>query len=57
MTSAPLREVLYLRSRGIDFDLACQMDDITRAGYCIIFSEIDGRKFCFDTMNFKDSDA
>ena len=38
----------------IPVDLAFQLDDITRAGWCIIFSEMEGQEFDFCTMSFKE---
>jgi hypothetical protein len=38
----------------MDFDLAMQLDDVTRAAYSIIFSEQEGRKFDFGSMSFRD---
>ena len=38
---------------GVPFDVAFQIDDVTRAGWCIIFSEMEGAKFDFNTMRFE----
>jgi hypothetical protein len=38
----------------MEFDLAFQLDDMTRAAYCIIFSEMEGRVFDFEQMKFRD---
>jgi hypothetical protein len=56
VTSAPTREALFLVRQGVDLDLAFQLDDITRAAWCIIYSEMDGAKFSFATMAFKSED-
>jgi hypothetical protein len=34
--------------------VAFEIDDITRAGWAIILSEMDGAKFDFSTMQFED---
>ncbi|MFC3109940.1 hypothetical protein ACFQAT_10485 [Undibacterium arcticum] len=36
------------------FDVAFGLDDITRTGWCIIFSEMEGAKFNFNTMQYED---
>jgi hypothetical protein len=36
----------------VPFDVAFSLDDITRAAWSIIFSEIEGSKFNFDTMGW-----
>jgi hypothetical protein len=33
--------------------VAFQLDDVTRAGWCIIFSEMEGQTFDFNAMDFK----
>jgi hypothetical protein len=38
----------------VPFDVAFQIDDVTRAGWAIMFSEIHGAKFDFNTMQFED---
>lgn len=38
---------------GIPFDVAFQADDTTRAAWSIIFSEHEGAKFDFGTMDWK----
>jgi hypothetical protein len=35
---------------GVPFDVAFQLDDVTRAAWSIIFSEMDGAKFDVDRM-------
>lgn len=42
-------------SHGVPFDVAFQLDDVTRAGWAIIFSEHNGAKFDFNTMQFEDN--
>jgi hypothetical protein len=39
---------------GVPFDVAFGLDDVTRAGWSIIFSEQGGAKFDFNTMQFED---
>lgn len=41
---------------GIPFDVAFQLDDVTRAAWCIVFSEMEGRVFDWDRMAFKDDE-
>jgi len=38
----------------VPFDIAFGLDDITRTGWCIIFSEMDGAKFNFHTMAYEE---
>jgi hypothetical protein len=38
----------------VPFDIAFGLDDITRTGWCIIFSEMDGAKFNFLTMAYEE---
>jgi hypothetical protein len=54
VTAAPVREALWLVRGGVPFDVAFQLDDATRAAYCIILSEMEGRTFDFNTMSFKE---
>ena len=35
---------------GVPFDVAFQLDDITRAAWSVIFSEMEGNKFDIDRM-------
>jgi hypothetical protein len=51
----PIRECLWLVKNGIPFDIAFTIDDVTRAGWAIIFSEMEGNTFDFDTMSFKET--
>ncbi|WP_255315221.1 hypothetical protein [Pandoraea pnomenusa] len=37
------------------FDVAFSLDDVTRAGWSIIFSELDGHQFDFRAMAFKEA--
>lgn len=39
---------------GIPFDVAFQLDDVTRAAWSIVFSEMEGNKFNFNTMEFEE---
>lgn len=41
---------------GIPFDLAFQLDDETRAGFCIVFGELEGGRFNWDSMSFEKDD-
>jgi hypothetical protein len=50
-----VRECLFLVRNGIPFDVAFEVDDVTRAGWAIIFSEQDGARFNFGTMEFEES--
>jgi hypothetical protein len=43
---------LWLVKNGVPFDTAFALDDITRTGWCIIFSEMDGATFNFHTMQY-----
>ena len=52
MTAGPIREAIFLVRGGVPFDVAFGLDDVTRAGYCIILSELEGRKFDFNTMDY-----
>lgn len=49
-----MRECLFLIKNGIPFDVAFAIDDVTRAAWSIIFSEMNGAKFNFNTMQFED---
>ncbi len=50
-----MKECLWLIKNGFDFDVAFGIDDITRAAYCIVFSEQEGGKFDWNRMKFEDS--
>jgi hypothetical protein len=41
---------------GIPFDVAFSIDDVTRAAWSIVFSEMEGNVFDWSTMRFKDQD-
>lgn len=48
-----MRECLWLVKNGVPFDIAFGLDDITRTGWAIIFSEqASGREFNWHTMGF-----
>ncbi len=49
-----MRECLWLVKNGVPFDVAFGLDDVMRAGWCIIFSEMEGNKFNFTTMQFEE---
>ncbi|MDE2354945.1 MAG: hypothetical protein KGL17_07980 [Betaproteobacteria bacterium] len=49
-----MRECLWLVKNGIPFDVAFGLDDVTRAAWCIVFSEQGGAKFNWRTMEFED---
>jgi hypothetical protein len=38
----------------VPFDVAFQLDDVTRAGWAIIFSEQEGNRFNWTSMKFED---
>lgn len=40
---------------GIPFDVAFGLDDVTRAGWCIVFSEMEGSKFNWGSMTWEES--
>jgi hypothetical protein len=42
-------------SKGVPFDVAFALDDITRTAFSISFSEMDGAKFDWDAMRFKEA--
>jgi hypothetical protein len=48
-----MRECLWLVKHGIPFDVAFELDDVTRAAWCIVFSEMEGRTFDWSTMSFR----
>ena len=39
---------------GVPFDVAFQLDEITRGAWCIVFSEMEGNTFNWDTMLWSD---
>jgi hypothetical protein len=39
---------------GIPFDVAFSIDEITRAAWCIMFSEMEGATFDWGTMRFNE---
>jgi hypothetical protein len=43
--------------QGIPFDVAFGVDDNTRTAWCIVFSEMEGRKFDWDRMAFEEPEA
>jgi hypothetical protein len=34
--------------------VAFELDDVTRAAWCIVFSEMEGREFDWSRMSFKE---
>lgn len=48
-----MRESLWLVKHGVPFDVAFSVDDITRAGWSIMFSEMEGRTFDWDRLEFE----
>lgn len=38
---------------GVPFDLAFQLDEETRAGFCIALGELEGAKFNWTRMEFE----
>jgi hypothetical protein len=49
-----VRESLWLVKGGIPFDLAFSLDEVTRAAFCIVLSEMEGSKFDWHRMDFED---
>jgi hypothetical protein len=50
-----LRECLFLLAHGVPFDVAFGLDDITRTGWAIMFSEMESsRKFNWNHMSFEE---
>lgn len=49
-----MREALWLVKNGVTEDLAFQLNDVYRTAWCIIFRELEGHQFDFNTMNFKE---
>lgn len=39
---------------GIPFDVAFRLDDNTRTAFSIAFSEMEGARFDWDAMRFRD---
>jgi len=39
---------------GIPFDVAFSVDDVTRAGWSIMFSEMEGAKFDWERLAFEE---
>lgn len=50
----PIGEALWLVKNGVPFDTAFALDDVTRAAFCIKFSEFEGHKFNYRTMEFEE---
>lgn len=46
-------EALWLVHNNVPFDLAFQLDPITRAAFAIVFSTFQGAEFDWDRMRFK----
>lgn len=53
MRHSSLREALWLVKNGVPFNVSFELDDITRTGWSIIFSEFEGQKFNFDSMGWE----
>ncbi len=49
-----MREALWLVRNGIPFDVAFTVDDVTRAAWCIVFSEMEGNRFNWNRMQFEE---
>jgi len=47
---------LWLIQNGVPFDVAWSLDDFTVDAWCIIFSELHGNEFDFNTMKFREPD-
>lgn len=41
---------------GVPFDVAFGLDEVTRAAFSIVFSEMEGNKFDFNRMEFVKDD-
>lgn len=54
MRAGPIRECLFLVQNGVPLDVAFGLDEITRTGWCIVFSEINGETFNFHTMAYEE---
>lgn len=39
---------------GVPFDVAFSLDEVKRTAFCIIFSEMEGAAFDWNTMRFKE---
>jgi len=49
-----MKECLWLVRQNVPFDVAFQLDDVTRAAWCIVMSEFEGAKFDWDRMTWKE---
>ena len=49
-----MKECLWLVKNGVPFDVAFALDDVTRAAWSIIYSEMEGAEFDWNTMRFKE---
>ena len=47
---------MWLVRSGVPFDVAFGMDETMRAAFCIVFSEMDGNKFNWSSMEFEEPD-
>lgn len=49
-----MREALALVKSGVPFDVAFALDDDTRCGWLIALGEIEGGKFDWSSMRWKE---
>lgn len=47
-----MKECLFLVKNGVPFDVAFELEEIERAAWSIIFSEMNGAKFDWNAMSF-----
>jgi hypothetical protein len=43
-----------LVKNGIPFDLALAMPDVQKSAFCIVFGQLEGSDFNFETMKFQE---
>lgn len=51
-----LRDCLLLVSKGIPFDVAFALDEMTRMAWCIILGELDGARWSWERMAWESRD-
>ncbi|CAN7329504.1 hypothetical protein LJR084_001924 [Variovorax sp. LjRoot84] len=45
---------MWLVKHNVPFDVAFQMDDVTRTAMCIVLAEMEGGEFDWDSMCWKE---